>query len=61
VGKIIIIGIMVVIALVLFPFLHWGVINIDTTGFLPLLASMTSLTPYAFMVCVAYVVLNIKE
>jgi hypothetical protein len=58
--KALILGLLIIMALVLFPTVHWGVSNVDKTGFLPLLAMITAGLPYIFLVIVGYIVLKNK-
>lgn len=59
-GKFIIAIVLVVIALVFFPFIHIGVLNVDTTGWTPLLIAINAIIPYALLVIVGYVIINQK-
>jgi hypothetical protein len=58
--KFLIIGLLIVMALVMFPTVHWGVQNISMTGFLPLFAMVTTFLPYAFVGVVFYIILRIR-
>jgi hypothetical protein len=58
--KWIILGLLLIIALVLFPTLHWGIDSIDTTGFMPLFAMTTAALPYAFIGLVVWFVAKNK-
>jgi len=58
--KWVIIGLLLILALVLFPTLHWGVDSIDMTGFLPLFAMATTALPYIFVGIVVWFVLKNK-
>lgn len=58
--KFLVIGLLVVMALVMFPTVNWGVHNIDMTGFLPLFAMATTLLPYAFVGVVVYIILRLR-
>lgn len=55
-----IILLLIIFALALFPTVHLGVGNVDMTGFLPILAMITTAFPYILLGIVAYVILKIK-
>ena len=59
-GKVIIAIILIVIALIVFPFVHLGVINVDTTGWTPLLIAINAFIPYALLIIVGYVIMTQK-
>ena len=59
-AKFVVSGILIVIALVLFPFVHLGTSSVDTTGFLPINISILALLPYAFVGALIYVIIKMK-
>lgn len=58
--KFLVIGLLVVMAIVLFPTVHWGVSNVDKTGFLPLFAMVTTALPYILLGVVGYVIFKLR-
>jgi hypothetical protein len=58
--KWVIIGLLLIMALVLFPTVRWATSSINMTGFLPLFAMVTVMLPYIFVGLVIWFVVKNK-